>query len=113
MCQTHRKQHHEGRVHLEPISRELKGTLRDGYVDVFVNGCAMPEHRYVMEQMLGRPLLKHEKVHHRNGIRHDNRPENLELWVRPQPQGQRISDLIEFIVKHYRDDVVAALEKEA
>ena len=50
------------------------------------------EHIIVIEQILGRYLLPAESVHHRNGVRDDNRPENLELWTRPQPTGIRVSD---------------------
>jgi len=52
------------------------------------------EHILVMEEMLGRYLLPGESVHHRNGVRDDNRPENPELWTRPQPTGIRASDAV-------------------
>jgi HNH endonuclease len=52
------------------------------------------EHILVAEEMLGRYLTADETIHHRNGVREDNRPENLELWTRPQPNGIRASDAV-------------------
>jgi hypothetical protein len=45
-----------------------------------------------MEECLGRPLFPDEIVHHRNGVRNDNRIGNLELWSRSHPPGQRVED---------------------
>jgi hypothetical protein len=52
------------------------------------------EHRWVVERRIGRRLLSHEEVHHINGVRDDNRDENLELWSTSQPAGQRVEDKV-------------------
>lgn len=52
------------------------------------------EHRLVMEQTIGRYLTEEETVHHKNGVRDDNRPDNLELWSGYHPPTQRVEDLV-------------------
>lgn len=97
-CSRHyRRWRRHGDPH-KVLNRRLKddgeGTIRNGYNFISVDGRQRAEHRVVMEQLLGRKLLSHEHVHHKNGARADNRPENLELWSSHHPIGSRVEDLL-------------------
>ena len=64
-----------------------------GYKDIKVSKTKWsPEHRFVMENKIGRSLKRNEEVHHINGDRTDNSIENLELWSSSHPVGQRVVD---------------------
>ena len=54
---------------------------------------------YVMSQHLGRPIRKNETIHHINGVRDDNKIQNLEIWHKSHPPGQRVEDKIEWAKK--------------
>ena len=73
----------EGGGYVLVKSREHPNANNNGYV---------LEHRLVMEKKLGRYLLPHENVHHKDGVRDNNSPDNLELWVTKQPKGQRAAE---------------------
>lgn len=92
--------HNHGYVD-QKVGKGYPGADRNGWIR---------QHRYVMQEHLGRPLEPFENVHHINGIRGDNRIENLELWTKPQPIGQRPEDLAMWVVEHYRELVLAALD---
>lgn len=90
-----------------PIRKERRRPSKEGYVTVVLDppdyhfcgtrtgksSRSMLEHRLVMARKLGRALYPYENVHHRNGDRADNRLDNLELWERGQPPGQRATEV--------------------
>ncbi len=80
------------------------GYLDDnGYRMISVDGqFQVGEHRLAMEEWLGRSLSPRETVHHRNGVRDDNRLFNLELWSSRHPKGQRVDELVAWAVEILR-----------
>lgn len=142
-CNGHYNQHDRDPDNMHPIGERspkwlaaeaAKRTVRKiddhGYAKIYrpeypvarTNGSYwVLEHRFKMSELLGRPLEKHENVHHRNGVRDDNRTHgrlradpktgrlysgNLELWSSSQPKGQRVGDKVKWareIIELYGD----------
>ena len=126
---AHRWVNGQGYVEVMVAPTMHRGLTDEGYVRINLGSGKhgrgrVKEHRWVMEQRLGRDLLPNEEIHHRNGHKDDNDrcpncsvdtlpPEvrddrlhcaacgwesagepNLELWTTSQPRGQRVDDKI-------------------
>lgn len=108
-----------GRKNVGPNSPNWKGGKyidRNGYIRIYIGRNEYRfEHILIMEQHLDRKLLKNETVHHKNGIKDDNRIENLELWSCDHPSGQKVEDKIIFaieILKRYAPDNLQQIIKD-
>lgn len=113
LCYSHNLQIKKGTELREIRKHAPNGAgckTRQGYVRVSIKNRTVQQHVLFMEEYLGRRLKPFENVHHKNGIRDDNRLENLELWARPQPTGQRVEDLVKWVIENYRDEVKTMLD---
>lgn len=115
LCDAHYQRKMDGKDLNVPL-REQKGWYRHstGYIVVPAPawygrkpGASVMQHVLVMAEHIGRPLEPFETVHHKNGVRDDNRLENLQLWSGQHPAGARVADQIKWakeIIERYGVD---------
>lgn len=106
-CPTHYARQRGGRDAGGPEA--LRGALGsgsvrpDGYRVITVGGRSVLEHREVMSKKIGRPLKRSDHVHHLDGDRLNNSPDNLELWMLHHPSGSRASDRVRAAIALLRE----------
>jgi hypothetical protein len=114
LCGSHAARFRKHGDVLAHVPLRKLGPRGEGYIDGNGYRCinGEKEHRIIMRSILDRNLYPDEHVHHKNGDRQDNRPENLELWiVRRQPAGQRVADRVADaieILDRYAPDMLVA-----
>lgn len=123
-CALHYRRQLDG-INMDSPVRETRGVDVDnpdtwwpqkttgGYVELVtaIGGTrrTLMQHRWVMQQSLGRALFDDETVHHINGVRNDNRLENLELWSSSHPRGQRTDQKTDWaveMIQRYRPELL-------